>query len=215
MTDNFDDLDTADFESLQIDSAGPALKRAMTSGGDVKHRLRNQDAASMLERTEWKKAMNQTQEQREAHLREKILYEELVFNRDETKSKKSSVVVDMDAWKKKKQVMVQKANQDHFSNNMDLNWRAAEAEKKLDKIRQEMLKKDNVCMTGDFYSKLDFLKESPLYEALDIMPKPAVHHIHLTAACPIKFLVEKMLYYDFVYFNEKDQMFKVTKKGLE
>ena len=77
-----------------------------------------------------------------------------------------------------------------------------------------MLESDNVCMTGDFYSKLDFLKKSPLYDCLNVMPKPVVHHIHLTAACPIDYIIEKILYYDFIYYNEKDQMFKVSKKGI-
>jgi len=45
------------------------------------------------------------------------------------------------------------------------------------------------------------------------MPKTVIHHIHLTAACDVKFLVNKLCYYDFVYFNEKDMMFKVSKKG--
>jgi hypothetical protein len=48
------------------------------------------------------------------------------------------------------------------------------------------------------------------------MPKPVLHHIHLTASCQVDFLVKKLCYYDFVYFSEKDQMFKVdaNKKGL-
>ena len=47
------------------------------------------------------------------------------------------------------------------------------------------------------------------------MPKPVVHHIHLTAASPVDFLVDTLCYKDFVYFNEKEQMFHVdaTKKG--
>jgi len=47
------------------------------------------------------------------------------------------------------------------------------------------------------------------------MPKPVIHHIHLTAACPVDFLVDKLLYYDYVYFNEKEQLFKVTRKGCK
>ena len=66
-----------------------------------------------------------------------------------------------------------------------------------------MLETDNVCMTGDFYSKLDFMMKSPLYDVLDQMPKPVVHHIHLTAACSVDYMVNKILYYDFVYYNEK------------
>jgi hypothetical protein len=46
------------------------------------------------------------------------------------------------------------------------------------------------------------------------MPKPAVHHIHLTAASPISFLVEKLCTYDHVYFSEKEELFKVSKNGI-
>jgi hypothetical protein len=45
------------------------------------------------------------------------------------------------------------------------------------------------------------------------MPKPVVHHVHLTAASPIDFLI-KLTYYDYVYFNERANLFKVSKKGI-
>lgn len=44
------------------------------------------------------------------------------------------------------------------------------------------------------------------------MPKGAIHHIHLTAACPVDFLIE-LTYDPIVYFNERDGMFKVSKTG--
>jgi hypothetical protein len=47
------------------------------------------------------------------------------------------------------------------------------------------------------------------------MPKPVVHHIHLTAACKINFLIEKLCYYDYVYYNDKDKEFKVNKNGCD
>ena len=47
------------------------------------------------------------------------------------------------------------------------------------------------------------------------MPKTVVQHIHLTAACNVDFLVTKLCYYDYVYFNEKDMMFKVNKNGCD
>ena len=67
-------------------------------------------------------------------------------------------------------------------------------------------------MTGPYYEKLQKLKDSSVFDCLYNMPKPGLHHIHLTAACPIEFLVDKLCYKDIVYFNEKDQMFKVTKR---
>jgi hypothetical protein len=45
------------------------------------------------------------------------------------------------------------------------------------------------------------------------MPKPVIHHLHLTAAAPIDFLV-KLTYYDHVYFNDRLNIFKVSKKGI-
>ena len=65
-------------------------------------------------------------------------------------------------------------------------------------------------MTGSYYDKYQKLKSSKLYEALNIMPKAAVHHLHLTAASPIDYLV-KLTYYDYVYYNQRLKQFKVTK----
>lgn len=47
------------------------------------------------------------------------------------------------------------------------------------------------------------------------MPKPAVHHIHLTAACSIDFVVDKLTYYDFVYYNQKEEKFIVNRNGCD
>lgn len=66
---------------------------------------------------------------------------------------------------------------------------------------------------GDFYLKCEVIKNSRLYQALSQMPKPAVHHLHLTAACPLDFLV-KLTRYDYVYYNERTGLFKVSKKGI-
>jgi hypothetical protein len=56
---------------------------------------------------------------------------------------------------------------------------------------------------------------SEVYDCLNKMPKPVVHHIHLTAACPIEFLVEQLCYYDYVYYNQKEQLFKTNKNGCD
>lgn len=64
--------------------------------------------------------------------------------------------------------------------------------------------------TGDYYEKLPTLVKSDLFDCLNIMPKPAIHHIHLTAACPIEFIVKKLTYYDYVYYNDKDEKFIVN-----
>ena len=126
-----------------------------------------------------------------------------------------SAEIDMDQWNKERDELVQLSNKDLFSNKVKLSDKAIAAEKKLFKLREEMLTEDPSCATGFYYDKLDALKSSKLYDCLNHMPKTAVHHIHLTAAAPISFLVEKLCYYDFVYFNQKDQMFKVSKKGCD
>lgn len=78
-----------------------------------------------------------------------------------------------------------------------------------------MLSEDDVLVTGNFYEKLPKLLASPLYECLNLMPKTVIHHMHLTASCSIKYLVNKLCYYDFVYFNQKEMLFKVNKHGIE
>lgn len=69
---------------------------------------------------------------------------------------------------------------------------------------------DDTLVTGAFYEKKTKLMSSDLYDAFDLMPKTVVHHIHLTASCPVGFLVDKLCYYDFVYYNQKEQLFKVN-----
>jgi hypothetical protein len=96
------------------------------------------------------------------------------------------------------------SNKDHFSNEVSLTKRAFEAEKRLKKLRVKMLLEDPTVAIGDYYSKLPVLLGSDLYECLDHMPKPVVHHIHLTAAVSVDFLVDKILSYDYVYFNKKE-----------
>ena len=41
------------------------------------------------------------------------------------------------------------------------------------------------------------------------MPKGGLHHIHTTAAPSADFYV-KLTYNDFVYFNEREKLFKVA-----
>lgn len=99
----------------------------------------------------------------------------------------------MNSYNEKRKELIQKSNQDHFSNGIKLSKRAYETEKKLKKLREKMLDQDPVCALGDFYTKLPFLVDSELYDCLNQMPKPAVHHIHLTAAVKIEFMIKKIL----------------------
>jgi hypothetical protein len=123
--------------------------------------------------------------------------------------------IDMDKWHKEKEELVLLSNKDLFSNSVKLTDKEMKVEAKLHKIRDKMLDEDETIATGFYYDKLEKLKSSDLYDCLNTMPKTVVHHIHLTAAAPISFLVEKLCYYDFVYFSQKDQMFKVSKNGCD
>lgn len=46
------------------------------------------------------------------------------------------------------------------------------------------------------------------------MPKPAIHHLHMTGAVSVKFLMD-LTYDDRVYFSEKENNFKVSAKALD
>ena len=87
-------------------------------------------------------------------------------------------------------------------------------ERKLNILRREMLESDPVLITASHYKKLDKLQNSALYDCLKMMPKPAIHHTHLTATADVKFLVE-LTYNDFVYYSEKENMFYSSLKGCE
>jgi hypothetical protein len=44
------------------------------------------------------------------------------------------------------------------------------------------------------------------------MPKPAVHHTHLTACADVNFLVE-LTYEEYVFYSEKEDLFYTNKNG--
>ena len=125
------------------------------------------------------------------------------------------LAVNIEEWNAQRAELIKKADQDHFSNDITLVDRELKVEKKLIKLREELLEEDDTIATGFYYEKLGKLLGSKLYDCLNVTPKPAVHHIHLTAAAPISFLVSKMCYFDHVYYSEKDELFKVSKKGCD
>ena len=53
---------------------------------------------------------------------------------------------------------------------------------------------------------------SPLFECLKLMPKPAVHHAHLTACASIDMLLD-LTYKNCVYYSKKNNDFHVSSKG--
>jgi hypothetical protein len=85
----------------------------------------------------------------------------------------------------------------------------------LGNIRTKLFENDPTIITGPYMEKQQKLLDSNLYSVLNIIPKPVIQHIHLTAAAPIDYLVNHLCYYDYVYFNQKDLMFKVSKKGCD
>ena len=112
--------------------------------------------------------------------------------------------IDLDEWFRQRDELVNKSTADHFANDVVLHKKDEVAQKKLAAMRTNLLQKDPTINTGNYYEKLPGLLASELYDCLNVMPKPAIHHIHLTAACPLDFLVKKLTYYDYVYFNQSE-----------
>ena len=87
-------------------------------------------------------------------------------------------------------------------------------DKKLDAIREKMFKKHKSLNVGSYYRWLDTLLKSDLYDIFFSMPKPSVHHAHLTACATMPFLVE-LTYYDSVFYSEKENKFFCSAKGCD
>mmetsp|Transcript_5270 Transcript_5270/g.3991 ORF Transcript_5270/g.3991 Transcript_5270/m.3991 type:complete len:102 (-) Transcript_5270:735-1040(-) len=69
---------------------------------------------------------------------------------------------------------------------------------------------DPSVITGKIFEKFPLIKRSPIYEALNKMPKPAILHLHDLAFAPIDDLI-KLTYNDFVYYNDKLKLLRVRK----
>jgi len=109
--------------------------------------------------------------------------------------------------------LVLKSKDCHFSSGIVLDKNEIEVERKLMLLRNEIFKDDPSVVTGFYYDKYKKLQSSRLFEALKAMPKPAVHHCHLTAAAPLDYLI-RLTYKDYVYYSDRDQLFKVSQKGI-
>ncbi len=108
----------------------------------------------------------------------------------------------MQSYMSKRNELLKKTESEHFSRDIHLDRKEIAAQDKLFRIRDQMLEEDASLVTGLYYDKLEKLKASPLYEALFQMPKPAVHHCHVTAAAPVDFLID-LTYRDYVYYNDR------------
>lgn len=107
--------------------------------------------------------------------------------------------------------IVNLANKDCFSNDIVLNERELKCEKILAKLREDMFSEDSIINTGDFVEKSETISNSKLFDCLNCMPKPGMLGMLYAASVRASWIVEKLCYYDFVYLNEKEMKFKVTK----
>jgi len=78
---------------------------------------------------------------------------------------------------------------DHASQNIKLSYKGMVVDHKLDTLRKKMIANDHSLVIGEYYDKLDSMVNSPLFECLKMMPKPAIHHAHLTACGSLDFLL--------------------------
>jgi len=77
-----------------------------------------------------------------------------------------------------------------------------------------MISEDHALIIGPYYEKLDQLLKSPLYECFKIMPKPVVHHVHLTACASLEYLLN-LTYRECVFYSQRDNKFYVSAKGCD
>ena len=75
-----------------------------------------------------------------------------------------------------------------------------------------MFDKDKSLNIGNYYRWLKTLVDSPLYDCLYHMPKPVIHHVHLTASASMQFLLA-LTYSDDVFYSEQENKFFVSAKG--
>ena len=93
----------------------------------------------------------------------------------------------------------------------ELSYKEKIAESKLDKLRQQMFEEDLLLVNRPYYENYKKILNSPLYSAFLELPKPGIHHTHLTACADLDFLL-KLTYYEYVFYSEKDDKFIVNKK---
>jgi hypothetical protein len=112
-------------------------------------------------------------------------------------------------WESQKQLLIDKDMVIDFARDISLNYEEVVTERKLDSLREKMLEEDPCLLQHDFRTKIDKILKSPLYKCLYRMPKPAIHHLHMTATVSTDFLLE--LTYDWrVLYSKTDNLFKVS-----
>lgn len=112
----------------------------------------------------------------------------------------------------KKQELLEKDIKMDHAFNQTLSYKGLVVDEKLAKLRQHMIDKDHSLVIGDYYDKLDSFVNSDLYDCLKMMPKPVIHHCHLTACASLDFLLS-LTYQDCVYYSQRANEFHVSAKG--
>ena len=82
-----------------------------------------------------------------------------------------------------------------------------QADEKLIKLRDIIASKDYSCTINKFKELHSKVENSGIYDAINEMPKSAIHHIHSTAAIPSEAFID-LTREDIVYFNDREKLLK-------
>ena len=137
------------------------------------------------------------------------------YNAKKEETLRDATKEEQEGWVAKKAELVNKdLKMDHAALNINLSYKGAVVDYKLSQLRKNMISEDHALVIGEYYDKLDYLLKSPLFECFKMMPKPAVHHAHLTACADLDFLLS-LTYKDCVYYSQKANEFHVSAKGCD
>ena len=100
---------------------------------------------------------------------------------------------------------------DHAS-SIQLTYSEAIVDHKLSKLRNNMKTTDHAICVTDYHDRLQVFLDSPLFQCLKLLPKPAVHLAHLVASAPSAFLLD-LTYKSCVYFSKRENKFLVSHSG--
>lgn len=199
-----EDLDDEKLEAMQGSIASGAIQMKLQGKANI-HRA-NTLRVPKFEDADHQSAFNQEL----AYLQEQI--HETGYNaQSETLQEASPEQIKQ--WNSERDLLLSKdAQLDHASQKISLSYKGLIVDQKLNNLRQKMLENDHNLLIGEYYDKLQSLVNSPLFDCLKMMPKPAVHHAHLTACADLEYLV-KLTYKDCVYYSQKANEFHVSAKG--
>lgn len=82
-----------------------------------------------------------------------------------------------------------------------------QADEKLIELRDIIASKDYSCTINRFKELHSKVESSGIYNAINDMPKCAIHHIHSTAAIPSEAFLD-LTRDDIVYFNDREKLLK-------